>query len=86
MNFTDEEKREKMRYIWELCDEVGVSVPEEVKEYFNYQKPQDETGILFPPDEFPFNTRIFIDDDEEEWVKEQDRIEQGIQGEYFIEE
>lgn len=35
----------KMKKIWDVCSEAGVSIPKEVEEFFNGEAP-DEKGVI----------------------------------------
>ena len=41
---SQDENYQKMRQIWENCTEMNISIPDEVDNFFNYEKP-NEDGI-----------------------------------------
>ena len=83
LTLEDSEKYRMLEYLWELCDRYNVSVPPEVKQYFNGKKPLtgQNTGVIFPQDEYEITSEHFSDDEQQEWASEYDRIKMGIQGE-----
>lgn len=38
-----DEKFEKYKKIWELCEEIGASIPNEVMEYFDNEDPEHQS-------------------------------------------
>jgi len=53
-----DEKWEKMKAVWDACEEAGVSVPHEVEEYFNHREP-DGSGVA-----------LDLVNDQPEWIEE----------------
>jgi len=38
----------KMKTVWENCEAAGVPVPDEVKQFFNFESPGDKPGQEVP--------------------------------------
>ena len=58
----DEETYIKMKKVFEVCNESGVSIPEEVLEYFDNNQPEENHVIEIPTIETPDGLEILIED------------------------
>ena len=41
-----DEEWNKMKHVWDVCDNAGISVPDEVQKYFDYEYPKDKPGMV----------------------------------------
>ena len=43
------EKWKKMKQVWDACESAGITIPDDVLEFFDYETPDPEGVVVYVP-------------------------------------